>query len=212
MTAPIPAHLTLYHDAGYFVGDARKSGYDDYRHCRGVLHNWAAMVSDYTEPTSVLDVGAAYGYVVEWFRDQEIPAVGIEPSAFARAQAPAEVAPFIWAGALPELAATTETQFDVVTCTEVLEHVPEELVGPSLRALADRASRLVVCLIMLDLPGADGDEGHICLKPREWWEWQFMRTCEDFNRRRDLEELFNVDPYSGQMAWRGRFFVYERDQ
>lgn len=211
MTNPIPAHLELYHDAGYFVGDGRKSGYDDYRHCRGVLWDWASMVDAYTAPASILDVGAAYGYLVEWFATDGVDAFGIEPSEFARSQAPDTVKERLIAGALPELPATPRLRYDVVTCTEVMEHVPQELVVASLRALGEKTERLLICLIMLDGPGADGDEGHICLKARQWWEAAFAEALGyAFVPAHTVEDQLNTDPYSQQILWSGRFFAYER--
>lgn len=205
-------YLRLY-DKTYFAGGRAVSGYDDYAKCEGVLRDWSFMVERTFKPTSVLDVGAAYGFVVNYFRWHGVPAWGIEPSEFARSNA----GPYVVPGALPDLPDTSmfyeyvgaeQGRFHTVTCTEVLEHIPEELVPASLQSLADKTGRFLVMLIMLEGPGADGDEGHICLKSRDWWQWQLSKT--GLVQREDLEELLNNDPYSVSMYWSGRFFVRER--
>lgn len=210
MSEEIPQHLKLY-DADYFVGEKTKNGYDDYANCNGVLFNWSRMVQVLTDPSSVLDVGAAYGFVPQYFNDRGIESYGIEPSDFALAHADPWWRHMLLKGSLPDLPEIKIREnpgFDVVTCTEVLEHVPEELVAPSLEALAARTDRLLICLIMLEGPGADGDPGHICLKSRDWWEWQFTRT--GLVKAESLEAEFNEDAYSEHMNWSGRIFVRAR--
>jgi hypothetical protein len=201
----IPAHLRIYHKE-YFAGTGVRSGYTDYHTCRGVLTQWSRMVEQFFAPTSVLDVGAAYGFVVEHFDALGIPSVGVEPSEWARNQAARRLT--IHAGALPDLSMLGDARFDVTTCTEVLEHVPEGLVPASLQAIAQHTDRLAVSLTMLEGPGADGDEGHICLKSREWWEAAWDAT--GLMPRPDLEMALDRHAYSRQMYWSGRFFVRER--
>jgi SAM-dependent methyltransferase len=164
------------------------------------------MVYRYFRPTSLLDVGAAYGFVVEWFRAYHIQAVGVEPSAFARSQAHVS----LLNGYLPQLPLPATAQFDVVTCTEVLEHIPEALAPAALQELARVTSRLLVMLIMLKELDEGGDHGHICLQSRQWWEDRLDQTGLVKNAR--LEAALDHDPFARKERWSGRLFVREPRQ
>jgi len=219
MDQALPDHLKLY-DSAYFTGGRAVSGYADYNTCKPVLERWAGMVELLARPTSVLDVGCAYGFVVESFRRRGIPAVGIECSEFARAQARRTVLPYVIRGALPELPDLSPTfaardtepgRFDAVLCTEVLEHLPEELVPASIDALAAKTDRLLITLIMVEgHPTAHDDAGHLCLHDAAWWNTQFDAT--QLRQRADLEQILSDDEYSQAMGWSDRFFVRERQQ
>jgi SAM-dependent methyltransferase len=208
MSDQLPPHLRLY-DREYFSGGHSLSGYGDYRNCRGVLEQWGGMVEALARPESVLDVGCAYGYVVQYFRSLGIPAHGVEPSEYARSQVAPLLRGNVVAGALPWLPDSLNARYDTVLCTEVLEHLPFELVVPSLLNLADKTSRLLICLIMLDgHPTAHDDAGHLCLKDRDWWDSAFATT--PLTPRPDLERVLSADVYSKAIGWDNRFFVLER--
>lgn len=194
----IAEYLRLY-DKQYFYGgrEAGISGYADYAFCRELLFDWSRILDERFGPGSVLDVGAAYGFVPEYFARFGMRAVGIEPSEYARSQS---VVPLV-AGALPVL--PIDERFDLVTCTEVMEHIPEELIDASIVELARVTGGTLVLLIRLDGPEAHEDAGHICLHDREWWEARLAGMVTDVEGERRL----NTDPLAARAGWSGRIFV-----
>jgi hypothetical protein len=199
-----PSYLNLY-DETYFTGDLAVSGYDDYDRCRVLMHAWADMLDCRFSPISVLDVGAAYGFVVEWFRQCGVRAEGIEPSAWARAHA---AVPLL-NGYLPYL--PTNECFDLVTATEVLEHVQPSDVLTSLRALATRVAyggALVLLVLYEDGATAHDDAGHLTLRSRDWWVERLDATGLEHDV--DSEQWLSEHTQSVEMLWSGRFLVYRR--
>lgn len=205
MVDEIPEHLRLY-DETYFSGNRAVSGYDEYANCLGVMRAWSLMVWNIFRPTSLLDVGAAYGYVPQFMQERGIPAIGVDPSPYALSR---KVIPEVYPGALPDFVLPDPAAtYDVVTCTECLEHLPPDLVPASLAKLTQHTAGTLVCLIMLDGPGADGDPGHICLRSAAWWNEQFDQT--GLRRDQQSEDWLNTEPYCQHMKWSGRFFVRRR--
>jgi hypothetical protein len=65
---------------------------------------------------------------------------------------------------------------DLVVCTDVLEHVEEELVDEVLAHLAALTRKqlfAVVSTVTTEKTLSDGRSAHITIKPREWWVERF---------------------------------------
>lgn len=80
---------------------------------------------------------------------------------------------------IPERAEKPNKQFDLVFCSDVMEHIEEEYVGAVLQEIADYAKQTVLlniaCSPALDLfksgPRA-GQDVHITVRTPAWWEEQ----------------------------------------
>ncbi len=65
-----------------------------------------------------------------------------------------------------------EGSFDMVICTDVMEHIPEEDVGKVLAELIDRTNKvlfLAICTKPALKKFSDGTNVHLTVKPSEWW-------------------------------------------
>lgn len=194
-------YLKLY-DEQYFEGNASVSSYRRYSDCTHILIQWSDMVEQRFKPKSVLDVGAAYGFVVSWFRRIGVSAEGVEPSAWARSQSKVE----LHEGSLPVLPVEPGARAELVLCTEVMEHLPPEEVSASLTELARVTSGTLVLLIMLEgHPTAHDDAGHLTIRSREWWEAELDKT--GLVPDRESEVWLDEHPFAEHIGWTGRFFV-----
>lgn len=82
--------------------------------------------------------------------------------------------------AFPEHAVPPRGKFDVVLCSDVLEHVPEAEVPEFVATLFSHAKRHVwasVCCRPAKKTFPDGTNLHVTLKPIDWWREQFSAAA-----------------------------------
>lgn len=193
--------MAAMYDAEYFAGERSKSAYDDYTLCRGIVREMAALIDGALAPASVFDAGAAYGFTVEWWREKGIPALGCDVSEFAVSRSDGRVQLHDLLKPLPE----ADGSWDVVTCTECMEHIVEERVTDVVQELTRVASRATVLLIALGAGEDPGDVTHVTMRPRSWWESLFDEL--GIPRLQDAEGRLNDADLSKRMKWEGRWFV-----
>jgi SAM-dependent methyltransferase len=73
-------------------------------------------------PQRVLDAGCALGFLVEAFWDRGIEARGLDISPYAISQVRRDLQPYCQVGSIAD---GIEGRYDLITCLEVLEHMPE---------------------------------------------------------------------------------------
>ncbi len=156
------------HARGYHRGP-------DYSHAK-VL---ATRLLEAHHPTSVLDVGCAQGWSVEWFAMHGIDARGIDVSSVAvrRARRLGRDVRLASATDLP----FEDRAFDVVLSTDCLEHMRPEDAPRAVAEMARVAGRLIAIKVN---PRPDrnrwwrwvaGTSLHLTCEPVEWW---FARFAE----------------------------------
>ena len=102
---------------------------------------------------SVLDYGCGKGRLVEKLRSRGITTEGYDP-------------------AVPPWDTPPKTAADLVICTDVLEHIPEDELPVTLTAILEVARKAVllgIVVIQGDRLLPDGQAAHITVKPLEWW-------------------------------------------
>lgn len=133
-------------------------------------------------PTTVLDAGCAMGFLVEELRKRGVDASGIDISDYAISQVDKSVAAHCSVASLTE---PLQGRYDLITCIEVLEHLPPAETDLALANLCGATDRL----LMSSTPGDYGEPTHLNVLPPEEWsaklaEQGFMRDLE-----RDLSYL-----------------------
>ena len=119
-------------------------------------------------PTTVLDVGCALGMLVEALRERGVDARGIDISTWAIDHVPDSLRPFCRMGSVTE---EIDGHFDLITCVEVLEHLPPSLADTGIGNLCRHAD-----LVLFSSTPDDFDEPtHLNVEPSGYWAQLFLR-------------------------------------
>ena len=113
-------------------------------------------------PTSVLDAGCAMGFLVEELRKRGVEAYGIDVSEYAISEVHESVAEYCSAQSLTE---PLERRYDLITCIEVLEHIPPAESDRVIENLCNATDRLLIS----STPGDYGEPTHLNVQPPEGW-------------------------------------------
>lgn len=192
-----------WYDREYFEGPT-KSTYQPYG--PGDWADWLVdMVTEKLNPTSVLDVGCAYGFTVERLLRRNIQAWGFDHSDFAVRSA--GLGPDrIWRGDVADVLAWRDA--DLILCTEVLEHLTDTQAHTFFRHAYAFGDRVLILVTTIENQHADEDESHINLKTIAQWSAMAAEAGWDESEHRSQE--FNQDWRSEKMDWAGRFmFLYK---
>lgn len=210
-----------HYDKDYFVGGT-KSGYGDYETCSGVIYSLYNLTLQAIEfrPETYLDIGCAYGFTVDIARRHKTKAWGVEPPTYAYEVAKTKPwGDFIIQDSLPYLESLEEmeqfeTGVDLVTCYEVLEHIPKELIPESLARMMTLAKKYLVILPNMGETPHEHVEGeditHISMLPKQWWLDLFKELGIEDMRVKGAEQRFDNHPFTKQMVWSGRLFVFKK--
>lgn len=120
-----------FYGKGYFNGQTEYGAYANYKHdkvyIKKNLAKFIKRIKSHKASGRLLDVGCAMGYLVELALDEGFDAYGFDPSKYALSAASTKLIGRIKKRAL----ATTNypvRSFDVITLSDVLEHLQDPLV------------------------------------------------------------------------------------
>ena len=133
-----------------------------------LMETVAASIVKTLRPVTALDVGCAIGMLVEALRDRGVDARGFDVSSWAVGQVPAHLQPYCWVGSVTE---EIEGDFDLITCIEVLEHLPPSLAADAVGNLC-RHGRVV---LFSSTPDDFAEPTHLNVEPSGYWADLFLR-------------------------------------
>lgn len=158
------------YDKAYYLSHCGIPYHRDEPHWHRFFTDVARGINLSIAPKTVFDAGCAIGFLVETLREQGIEAFGRDISQYAIEQVPAGLKPYVAQGSISDPINGT---FDLVTCVEVLEHMPPDEGRKAIENLCRAAPKV----LFSSSPDDFNEETHINVQPAIYW----MRLFADYN-------------------------------
>lgn len=172
----------IYNAANYYRNECN-SGNGKYEDFRSVFRDVAQKLKDEFAPKTVLDVGCAYGYLVEALRSLGVEAYGVDISEYAIAQADSKIKPYLSVqSALDKLPDNFPEKFDLVVTIEVIEHLYEEDSTPMINRLCQYGDVVVFSSGDVDVDNLT----HFNVQKPEYWAKKFAARGFYANHEKDV--------------------------
>lgn len=160
--SPTPAAVDGKTFGEYYYAHDCGIPYERSEHWLNFFGGIAGHIVDDLKPATVLDAGCAIGLLVEQLRNRGIDAAGVDISEYAISQMPEEVREHCWVASLTE---PIGRRFDLVTCVEVIEHLPAADARTAIANLCSAADRVLFSSSPFDY----GEPTHFNVQPPEYW-------------------------------------------
>jgi SAM-dependent methyltransferase len=132
-------------------------------------------------PKRVLDAGCAKGFLVEELRKRGVEAFGIDVSEYAISKVHESVAGFCSMGSLTD---PFDGRYDLITCVEVVEHMPATDAAVAISHMTDATDRLLLSTSPFDY----AEPTHVNVQPPE--QWSALLASRDFVRDLDYDATY----------------------
>ncbi|MBS3113718.1 class I SAM-dependent methyltransferase [Candidatus Woesearchaeota archaeon] len=155
-----------------------QNGYGDANWRR--LAKYVLAKVDTSERLSLIDFGFGRGAALDFFERHAFYVEGVEISSYA-VENQRSKGRSVHYSSLDNLPMLKDGQFSIGFCNDVIEHVPEDLVAPSLEEMTRVCSRYLfisVCPTPSHHLSLNEENLHLTVKPVLWWEEQFKRYGE----------------------------------
>ena len=154
--------MGLLYDAEYYRQHCGPEPYGRTQAWLEFFAHAADLLTRSLQPRRVFDAGCAWGLLVEAFRDRGVEAWGVDISPYAIAQVRSDLQPYCRVGSLTE---PIEGSFDLITCIEVLEHMPENEADQAIRNLCHSTDTI----LFSSTPSDFSEPTHVNVRPILSW-------------------------------------------
>lgn len=177
-TDPEQLYGADYYESGYATDTALP--YSRAEPWLGFFGSAARKIKKRYRPRNVADVGCAFGMLVESLNDLGVPAWGFDVSPYAISQARDDMRGRLAVHSLmdPIPVLCGEERYDLITCIEVLEHLPPEATDAAISNLCAAADRV----LFSSSPDDFDEPTHFNVRPTE--EWIALFEAQGFRRAR----------------------------
>jgi len=125
------------------------------------------------KPLTILDVGCAIGFLVEAFWRRGVRAYGIDVSEYAITQVPEDLKGFCSVRSVIEpLPENFPQSYDLLTCIEVLEHMPPDEGKMAIKNMASKTR----CILFSSTPHDLVEPTHVNVRPVIYWLQSFAEV------------------------------------
>lgn len=185
MSTPENAVAVPTYDEAYYANYGGVS-YEDAGEFAALFHHFADRVVSTLAPSKTLDAGCAIGRFVESLRARGVEAYGIDVSEYAISRAADSIKPFVKVSSLTE---PIDDTFDLITCIEVIEHLPADELDAAVANLTGATDRI----LLSSTPYEHEEPTHLNVQPPEYWSALFARF--GFFRNVDFDATF-ISPWA----------------
>jgi SAM-dependent methyltransferase len=202
------AALQERYGRGYFHGENSGFSAEGYAEAHADWSHWLPFVArEAGEGARWLDLGCAYGFLVEAARAEGFAAFGVDVSRFALGEARTRVSGAAdLACAYGEALPLADRCLDVITAFDILEHVPDPrlLLAECARVL--RPGGLLIASTPDPIRFTAGEITHLSEHVPSWWvevfaEFDFNVTCRFFQAPYNLELVARLRGVRPELCW-----------
>lgn len=176
---------TPTYDEAYYATYA-ETPYEQNDEWLALFRHFADRIDAVLRPTTVLDAGCALGMLVQALRERGVEAYGIDISEYAISRVDPSVAEFCRVAPLTE--PLTE-RYDLITCIEVIEHLPADEAEQAIANLCSATDRILLSSTPIEYE----EPTHLNVQPPEYWTALMAR--QGFFRNLDLDTSF-ISPWA----------------
>ncbi len=200
--------LSESYDANYYATYGERPLEPDDPAYVGFFDTVAKRVGIDIRPSTVLDVGCAFGMLVAALNRHEIDAKGFDFSEYAierAVKAHPELDGRVWRGSALE---PIEGRYDLITCIEVIEHL-DEADG---RTAIENMTAATDTILLSSAPTDFVEPTHLNVRPTEYWS--DLMAAQGFFRSHEIDVSF-VSPWAclyvrAEPDLRSTVLAYER--